>query len=157
MDSSKGEQADDRTPPPRPDRRPRGSDTQPLDVANNAKQDSHAKNGEDAQNHQQAAATQPPTRRNDEDEVRDMHGFKIHGQEYIAVYKGWIPLHQKKLAERKVKWMELFRKSPGTSYLQHKDLKKLVRKGVPDSSRGEVWMDLSGAKKLLLANAGVYR
>jgi hypothetical protein len=156
MDSSKEQQADDRTPPPRPDRRPRASDTQPLDVAPVVKQDSHSKNGEGLH---QPAATQPATttRRNDEDEVRDMHGFKIHGQEYIAVYKGWIPLHQKKLAERKVKWMELFRKSPGTSYLQHKDLKKLVRKGVPDSSRGEVWMDVAGAKKLLLANAGVYR
>jgi hypothetical protein len=88
--------------------------------------------------------------------VRDLHGFKIKGDEYIAKYREWIPLHQKKTAERKQKWMEMFRKSPGTSYLEHKDLKKLVRKGIPDSSRGEVWMDVSGAKKLKLANPGYY-
>lgn len=64
---------------------------------------------------------------------------------------------QKKLAERKAKWQALFRKSPGSSYLESKDLKKLVRKGLPDSSRGEVWMDISGASKLLAANPGSYR
>jgi hypothetical protein len=152
MEHSKEDAGVDKTPPPRPDRKPRVSDGQPASVTVVKKEQPHSANGEDV--NRPAAA-----RRGDkeEEEVRDMHGFKLHGKEYIAMYRGWIPLHQKKLAERKARWMELFRKSPGTSYLENKDLKKLVRKGVPDSSRGEVWMDLSGARKLLLANPGVYK
>jgi len=88
---------------------------------------------------------------------RDQYGFKLTDKEFIPVYRDWVQQHQKKVEERKAKWMELFRKSPGTSYLSSDKLKKLVRKGIPDSSRGEVWMDISGASKKKAASPGLYK
>lgn len=87
---------------------------------------------------------------------RDMHGFKITGEEYIRKYKEWKPLHQKKEAERMQKWRDMFIKFPGDSYKNRQQFKKLVRDGIPDSSRGEVWMDISGAKKKKVSNPGDY-
>ena len=36
------------------------------------------------------------------------------------------------------------------------EVKRLVRRGVPDSLRGVVWQLLSGSRELLLLNQGVY-
>ncbi len=60
----------------------------------------------------------------------------------------------KKQNERAHKWDKISKGHP--KFELSKDLKKLIRNGVPNSIRGKVWMDLSGASQKLTENAGIY-
>ncbi|KAJ1495174.1 rab-GTPase-TBC domain-containing protein [Baffinella frigidus] len=78
---------------------------------------------------------------------RDIHGFSLDGKVSVAEYKAWLLRHEKTMIPKRGKWQELQKKYPAGNMAGDKSLKKLVRNGIVDGMRGQVWMELSGAER----------
>ena len=55
--------------------------------------------------------------------------------------------HEKVLQQRRAKWQDLQRRNAVGSLAADRSMKKMVRSGIVDSMRGQVWMELSGAAR----------
>jgi len=85
----------------------------------------------------------------DEPAHRDAYGFKLEGKVDWATYSSWQQKYEQDMLKKRKKWQKLFSKHPGNTYLQCKDLKKMVRNGLVEGVRGKVWMESSGAAQKL--------
>mmetsp|Transcript_3006 Transcript_3006/g.4880 ORF Transcript_3006/g.4880 Transcript_3006/m.4880 type:complete len:355 (-) Transcript_3006:384-1448(-) len=88
---------------------------------------------------------------------RDLYGFRIDPMVSPSDYKSWVAKYQQKLVKRRSKWQGLLMKTPGPEMTNNKNLKKMIRKGVVDSFRGQVWMEISGASNKMKNNPQTYR
>jgi hypothetical protein len=90
--------------------------------------------------------------------ITDLHGFRVSGpSSTLNFYSQWEGDYSKKQKSRIAKWANIMKGGQDIRLFQCKELKKLVRKGVPDHLRGKLWMDLSGASAKLASNAGLYQ
>lgn len=99
----------------------------------------------------------PKTTLADDPAERDIYGFRIDGKIPVPEYKAWLAKHEKALVKKRAKWQELFQKCQGLTWTESKKLKDLVRGGIVDSLRGQVWMEVCGAGKKMRDCPGLYR
>ncbi|KAJ8031020.1 Growth hormone-regulated TBC protein 1-A [Holothuria leucospilota] len=85
----------------------------------------------------------------------DPYGFK-HGDDFdYATYDEFMSQYLGVLARRASKWNQLL---DGISRLKKsRKVKRYVRKGIPNELRGQVWMCVSKADKLMEENPGLYQ
>ncbi|PIK59536.1 putative growth hormone-regulated TBC protein 1-A [Apostichopus japonicus] len=85
----------------------------------------------------------------------DAYGFK-HGEDFdYDSYEEFMSRYLSILARRASKWNKLL--SGSGSVKRSSKVKRYVRKGIPNEHRGEMWMCVSKAKKLMDSNEGLYQ
>lgn len=85
----------------------------------------------------------------------DPYGFK-HGDDFdYNSYEEFMSNYMSILVRRARKWDALLN---GTSKVKRSGkVKRYVRKGIPNEHRGEVWMSVSKAQKMMKQNGGLYQ
>ncbi|XP_031562167.1 growth hormone-regulated TBC protein 1-A-like [Actinia tenebrosa] len=85
----------------------------------------------------------------------DEYGFQRPDDFDYNSYEHFMTSYLRVLARRASRWQRFVR---GTSKVKKsRKVKRFVRKGVPPSYRGQVWMDISGARKRKKKNPGYYQ
>jgi len=95
-----------------------------------------------------------------EEKYFDKYGFQISKDEREAVLAEAKSKAKREAVrkenERLQKWLRMIAQMKAGKKVSAKKLKSRCRKGIPDAIRGEVWMRLSGAQKLMDQNPGKY-
>jgi len=89
----------------------------------------------------------------DDSKMWDAYGFELDAKE---AKKEWSKEKLKQLEktnDRLAKWLEMLK---DWDNVNQSKLKSRCRKGIPDAVRGDVWLKLSGADKLVKNNMGEY-
>jgi hypothetical protein len=90
--------------------------------------------------------------------ITDLHGFRISGpSSNLNRYTQWESAYSKKQKQRVAKWAKIMKEGQDIRLHRSSELKKLVRKGVPNHLRGKLWMDLSGASAKMASDMGLYQ
>eukprot|EP00743_Colponemidia_sp_Colp-15_P002783 GILK01003011.1.p1 GENE.GILK01003011.1~~GILK01003011.1.p1 ORF type:complete len:414 (-),score=93.17 GILK01003011.1:96-1337(-) len=86
----------------------------------------------------------------------DKYGFSTESDDMAADKQQYLENFQPTARRRSARWAKFFEKNGEIDISTPEKVKALVRKGIPDAKRGELWQVCSGARERQLENPGYF-